>query len=312
MNTWHSYSTPYVSANVSNIASVQITSTAKGIVKSANTSVVRVKRLTFENTFKASSLLIGDVSGAEANVTGITEDLEVLYPIGLNADIEANVITANGQITSLQIVDSGIGYSNSDVLQYTSSDGARSGSVKVVIDGHGIGQGYYRSSKGFLSEDMYIHDGDYYQEYSYEILSKISVDRYADMFKKVMHTAGTKFFGSAQIVEEDSATVELSEIATGQEIQFNSQSAVSSVNETINTGTVNPFANGDLVRYTTATSNTVVQGLANNTNYYIVQTSGTNVKLSAAANATPINITANTTASGASTSGHFLTKTIEE
>jgi hypothetical protein len=312
-NTLHSYSNPYASANVSNIALYQITSTAKGIVKSANTSVVRVKRLTFENTFQEGSLLIGDVSGVSANVVGVAQDLDVLYPIGLNADIEANVITANGQVTSLQVIDSGIGYSNGDVLQYTSEDGLRAGSIKVVIDGHGIGKGYYRSTKGFLSEDMYVHDGDYYQEYSYEILSKISVDRYADMFKKVMHTAGTKFFGSAVIVEEDSATVELSEIATGQEVQFNSATDVSSVNETIDTDiTPNPFANGDIVRYTTAAANTVVQGLANNTNYYIVQTSGTTVKLASTANGTPINITANTTASGAATSGHYLTKTIEE
>ena len=312
-NTLHSYSNPYVSANVSNIALYQITSTAKGIVKSANTSVVRVKRLTFENTFKEGSLLIGDATGATANVTGIAEDLDVLYPIGLNAQIEANVITANGQITSLQIVDSGIGYSNGDILQYTSADGARSGSIKVVIDGHGIGKGYYKSSRGFLSEDMYIHDGDYYQEYSYEILSKISVDRYADMFKKVMHTAGTKFFGSAQIIEEDSVTVELSEISTGQEVQFNAATDVSSISETIDTDiTPNPFANGDVVRYYTATANTVLGGLANNTNYYIVQTSGTTVKLSTTANGTPINITSNTSASGASTSGHYLTKTIEE
>ena len=312
-NTLHSYSNPYASANIANIALFQITSTAKGIVKSANTSVVRVKRLTFENTFKEGSLLIGDVSGATANVVGVAEDLDVLYPIGLNASIEANVITANGQITSLQIVDSGIGYSNGDVLQYTSGDGLRSGSVKVVIDGHGIGQGYYKSSKGFLSEDMYIHDGDYYQEYSYEILSKISVDRYADMFKKVMHTAGTKFFGSALVVEEDSINVELSEIATGQEIQFNSATDVSTINETIDMDiTPNPFANGDVVKYTTATANTIVGGLANNTNYYVVQTSGSTIKLSTTANGTPINITSNTTASGAATSGHYLTKTIEE
>ena len=312
-NTLHSYSNPYVSANIQSITAVQIISTAKGIVKSANTSVVKVKRLTFENTFREGSTLLGDVSGVSANVVGVAEDLDVLYPIGLNADIEANVITANGQITSLQVVDSGIGYSNGDILQYTSADGARSGSLKIVIDGHGIGQGYYKSSRGFISEDMYIHDGDYYQEYSYEILSKISVDRYADMFKKVMHTAGTKFFGSALVVEEDSVTLELSEIATGQEIQFNSATDVSSVNETIDTDiTPNPFANGDIVKYTTATSNTVVQGLANNTNYYVVQTSGTVIKLATTTNGTPINITANTTASGASTSGHYLTKMIEE
>jgi hypothetical protein len=115
------------------------------------------------------------------------------------------------------------------------------------------------------------------------------------------------------VVEEDSATVELSAIATGQEVQFNSASDVSSVNETIDTDiSPNPFANGDLVRYTTSTSNTVVGGLANNTNYYIVQTAANTVKLSTTANGTPINITANTTSSGSSTSGHFLTKTIEE
>ncbi len=406
-NVIYSYSNPYVNANVSTITLYQITSTAKGIVKSANTSVVKLKRLTFENTFQKGSLLIGDSSGASANITAIVEDADIFYPIGLNAVIEANVISANGQITGLQIIDSGIGYSNGDVIQYTSSDGSRSGSIKAVIDGHGIGQGYYKSSKGFLSEDMYIHDGDYYQEYSYEILSKISVDRYADMFKRVMHTAGTKFFGSALIVEEDSLAVSLSSISTGQEVQFNSESGVNSINDTIDTnietkryvfdalnnvdqatefftltnlpsqnpitlangdlvqyssntgnfitnmsnnafyyvvfantsgvklstslggsvlnvtGTlasekhvllqyINPFANGDIVRYTTATSNTVVQGLANNQTYYVVATTPNTVKLATTVNGTAINITANTTDSGANTAGHYLTKTIEE
>lgn len=308
----NSYTNPYVTANIESFALYQITSTAKGIVKAANTSTVLVKRLTFENTFAPNTLLRGDLSGLTANVTAVAEDTGLLYPIGLNAVIEANVITANGQITALQVVDSGIGYSNGDVIQYTSEDGERSGTIKVVVDGHGIGKGYYRSSKGFISEDMYIHDGDYYQEYSYEILSKISVDRYADMFKKVMHTAGTKFFGSALIVEEASLPVTLSEISTGQEIQFRSDTEVNSTNETISTGTTNPFANGDIIRYTTDTGNTVVQGLSNNTLYYIVGTTGTTVKLSIALNGTAINITANGTASAPATSGHYLTKTIEE
>ena len=312
-NVLNSYSNPYVTGNVQSFALYQITSTAKGIVKSANTSVVRVKRLTFENTFVNGSILKGDFSGVSANVTSAVEDSDVIYPIGLNASIEANVITATGQITSLQVIDSGVGYSNGDIVQYTSEDGERSGSIKIVHDGNGIGKGYYKSSKGFLSEDMYIHDGDYYQEYSYEIFSKISVDRYADMFKKVMHTAGTKFFGSALIVEESSLPVSLSEISTAQEIQFNSDiTDVSSVNETIDTGTLNPFANGDLVRYYTDNGNTVVQGLSNNTNYYIVGTTASTVQLSTSATGSPINITANVTHSVPATSGHYLTKTVEE
>jgi hypothetical protein len=410
-NVLNSYTNPYVTANIESFVEYQALSTAKGLVKSANTTSVSVKRLTFENTFAANNLLRGDLSGLTANITAVAEDPKLIYPIGLNAVIEANVITANGQVTSFQVVDSGIGYSNGDVIQYTSEDGARSGTIKVVVDGHGIGKGYYRSSKGFISEDMYIHDGDYYQEYSYEILSKISVDRYADMFKKVMHTAGTKFFGSALIVEEDSLPVTLSAISTGQEIQFRSDTNVNNTNETIDTGTNNPFANGDLVRYTTDTGNsaltanyggfgisanvsgsdflgrppigrsnstyqysTVViddyvqylnagggdpvggltdgnyyyvvfanstgikvsatirgtpitvtgvtpagfhgfnrRALSNNALYFVVGTTSTTVKLSMFSNgASVINITANGTASAPDTTGHYLTKTIEE
>ena len=410
-NVLNSYTNPYVTANIESFALYQIVSTAKGVVKSANTTSVAVKRLTFENTFEPNRLLRGELSGFTANIIGVAEDASLLYPIGLNADIEANVITAAGQVTGLQVVDSGIGYSNGDVIQYTSSDGERSGTIKVVTDGHGIGKGYYRSSKGFISEDMYVHDGDFYQEYSYEILSKISVDRYADMFKKVMHTAGTKFFGSALVVEEDSLPVTLSEISTGQEIQFRSDTEVNGTNETISTGTTNPFANGDLVRYTTATGNTALtanyggfgfsantsgsdflgrpafgvsnssyqystvviddyveylnagggapvggltdgnfyyvvfanssgikvsatkrgtpitvtgvtpagvhvfnrRALSNNALYFIVGTTSNTVQLSTYSNgASVINITANGTASAPATSGHYLTKTIEE
>jgi len=261
---------------------------------------------------------------------------------------------------------------------------------------------------------MYIHDGNYYQEYSYEVLTKISVDRYSDMFKKVMHMAGTKFFGSALIVEEANVAGTISSIATSQQVQFNSATDVDSSAETIqldiqaksyefnalnnvnqesefftltnlpsynpvklqvgdlvqyisNTGNfigigdgmstmsnnafyyvafantsgvklsttlggsvlnvntaamvsekhvllqyINPFANSDLVLYTTATGNTVVTGLSNTKSYYVVNTTPNTVKLSLTLGGSPINITANTTSSGSATAGHYLTKTVEE
>jgi hypothetical protein len=86
-NILNSYTNPYVSANIESFALYQITSTAKGIVKSANTTSVSVKRLTFENTFAANTLLRGDLSGLSANVTAVVEDTSLLYPIGLNAVI---------------------------------------------------------------------------------------------------------------------------------------------------------------------------------------------------------------------------------
>jgi hypothetical protein len=400
---------------VSNSSLYSIGSTAKGIIKAgSNSTVLFVKRLSFENTFQPGAEIIGDISGTNADVLGISQDPDELYPIGLNAVIEANVSSSNGQVTSLDVFDSGFGYTNSEIIQFVSEDNLRAGSASIITDGAGRGKGYYRSSRGFLSEDMYIHDGDYYQEYSYEILSKISVDRYADMFKKVMHMAGTKFFGSALVIEEANVSMALSEIATSQQVKFNAATDVSSTFETIemdiqaknyefnalnnvnqetefftltnlpvynpvklvvgdlvqyisNTGNfigigdgvstmsnsafyyvvfantsgvklsttlggsvlnvntdalssekhsllqyINPFANGDLVLYTTDTGNTAVTGLTNSTSYYVVNTTPNTVKLSLTSNGSPINITANTTTSGSNTAGHYLTKTVEE
>jgi hypothetical protein len=55
-----------------------------------------------------------------------------------------------------------------------------------------------------------------------------------------------------------------------------------------------------------------IEKLANNQNYYVVNTTPNTVKLSLTANGSPINITANGSTSGDINAGHFLTKTIEE
>jgi hypothetical protein len=229
----YSYTVPTANGLVSNVAPFEIISTAKAIVKSSNSTQILAKRITFENTWQSGGTVIGEVTGAQADVISVSEDERVLYPIGLNADLVANVVTANGEVSSLQVIDSGFAYSNGEIVDFVSEDNLRAGSAKMILDGHGIGKGFYRSSKGFLSDDIYIHDGDYYQEYSYEILSKISVERYADMFKKVMHVAGTRFFGSALIVEEANIATTLSAISTGEQVQFNSAADVNTLDDTI-------------------------------------------------------------------------------
>jgi hypothetical protein len=206
----------YLTANVATSTLSTITQTSEGIVKSSNTTALVVKRIQFENNWASNTTITGEVSGATAVLDSIDIDMLSL-PVGLNANVEANVITAEGQVTSLKIIDSGFGYVNSEIVQFTSVDGLRAASAKVILGGVGKGAGYYKSSKGFLSDSVCLHDGDYYQEYSYEIFSKLSVDRYSDMFKKVMHTAGTKFFGSARVVEEDAVVVTLTESSVVQE-----------------------------------------------------------------------------------------------
>jgi hypothetical protein len=284
--------------------------------------------------------MIGEVSGAEADVIGVTEDITELYPIGLNADITANVVTSDGEVTALQVIDSGFAYSNGEIVDFVSEDNLRAGTAKMILDGHGIGIGYYRSSKGFLSDDIYVHDGDYYQEYSYEILSKISVDRYSDMFKKVMHMAGTKFFGSALIVEEANAALAMSSISTGQEVQFNSNDDVSTVNDTIQTDiedvsfkfkvmdvnndtdlislgtnpyyTTFPLNVHDYLQYTTSEAQTLGVGtsssLSNNEYYYVVFANTTGIKISETRGGDALNL--NTVAISNTLELHTVTKII--
>jgi hypothetical protein len=188
--------------------------TAKGIVKAgSNSTVLYIERIQFADTWDAGETITGQSSGATATIVATRPDEEVL-PIGLNAVVEANVVIADGTVTALEIVDSGLGYSNSEILQYYKG-GNDLGEAKVIIDGIGTGEGYFKSSRGFLSDNKYIHDSDYYQEYSYDIISKLPFDKYADVFKKVMHTAGTRVFGSVVVAEEDSVklTIAESEIA---------------------------------------------------------------------------------------------------
>lgn len=312
-NVLYSNTNAYVNASITAVTNVAATTTAKGIIKTgSNTSVLNVKRIQFENVFQTNTQIVGGTSGTTATITSISEDVSLFYPIGLNADIEANVVTADGTVESLQVIDSGFGYTNSESVSFVSDNGLRSGTARITIEGSGIGKGYYRSSKGFLSEDMYIHDGDYYQEYSYEILSKMSFEKYSDMYKKVMHVAGTKVFGSALVIEEAEANVEISQISTGQEISINADLDVNSSDDTIQldvrkdvryfnslsnidatadfiTLTNNPFADDDYVVYSSNTG-TFPSGMTNATPYYVVSSNATGVKLSTSVGGSAINI----------------------
>jgi sugar lactone lactonase YvrE len=261
-----------------------ITSTARGIVKAgSNTSVLKIKRINLENGFVAGQTISGQTTQSNATIVSVAEDFDTL-PIGFNASIQANVVTSNGTITTLTVVDSGVGYSlnGSDLVEYRSEDGLRAGEAKLIIDGIGTGSGYFKSSKGFLSTNKYIHDGDYYQEYSYEILTKIPFLKYSDMFKKVMHTAGTRFFGAVLLENTATASVDVVDDSisnsTVSTIQFNSNSSVSA-NAILFDNDPTIFADGNKVTYYTATSNSVISPLSNSSAYYVANSNTTAIRL---------------------------------
>ncbi len=181
-------------SNISSIATVTVATTARALVKSANSTVLKLKRINLENTFLLDNVIIGRTSGATANVVSIVEDANTV-PVGLNAYIEANVQTANNVVKKLSVADSGFGYLDQETVTLTKSGSVFSVTAIVELGQQGVGSGYYSTTRGFLSDDRKLQDNEYYQEYSYEVQTKVPFDKYFDVLKQITHVAGTKAFG---------------------------------------------------------------------------------------------------------------------
>ena len=60
--------------------------------------------------------------------------------------------------------------------------------------------GQYLDNKGFLSNNIKLHDSDRFQKFSYVVKSGQSLDSWKDSFKKLVHPAGFKFFAEILIL----------------------------------------------------------------------------------------------------------------
>jgi hypothetical protein len=151
----------------------------------------------FEDGYNVYSEQIGDVvgqlGGSRARV--VSQDDDPLSSImGVDAVVSSEVTTANGNVTDLTVIDSGFNYYTGETVTFNKGAGSSVGSAIVTEMKQGTGQGYHRTNDSLLSADKYLQDDDYYQEFSYEIRSGITLDRYSDMLKNILHVAGTKPF----------------------------------------------------------------------------------------------------------------------
>lgn len=208
---------------------------------------------------------------------------------GLNAEVSANVITANGSVKTLTVIDSGFGYDRFDIMSFQKEGDLNStiGIAKGIVEKQGTGEGFYQNTKGFLSHDKYIHDGDFYQDYSYELVSGVPFEKYSEMLKKVLHVAGTKMFPAVEIKSDIAISVTTSkniELRTS----FNPSTNVDIIENFISipngNSTVFVLANTQQVRYDVDPGNTVITGLVNGGYYYIAYANSSGFKLSTTAN----------------------------
>ena len=112
------------------------------------------------------------------------------------ADVFGIAGFGKGAANRLAVIDSGIGYQDGESLTlYSTKDSTKTISAIAVALEDGFGEGYFKSNRGFISSNKYIHDNNYYQEFSYEVQSGISFDKYSAILKEIWHPAGISKFG---------------------------------------------------------------------------------------------------------------------
>lgn len=163
----------------------------------------------FITEFTMGGVIEGFTAGANSTIVGIDEDDSVLG-IGLNAIVRDDVVTGNGVVSGLDILSSGFGFKNFENATFTSEDGMRIGTAKVNLIKQGATEGSYSDEASFLSSSKYLFDGDYYQEYSYDIKTSIPRDSYYDNYNATMHMSGTKMFSTYVLVSENDVALNVS------------------------------------------------------------------------------------------------------
>ena len=108
-----------------------------------------------------------------------------------------------GSVKRIQIENSGINYVESISALVINSNGTNS-NAEIVFSPSAITRypGYFKGNAGKISSTPKIYDGDFYQEFSYELKSSVSIDKYYSILKDLVHPSGTKMFGSILLEDE--------------------------------------------------------------------------------------------------------------
>ena len=132
-------------------------------------------------------------------LTNIRPDMTSL-PMGRNAIITGDASYLEGQIEKVDVGNTGYRYSDNERVTIRNSSDQDVATAIVRTLGPGKTEGKWSSSTSFLSDSTkYLHDNDYYQEYSYDISTVIDPEKYTQLIKDTVGVAGTKVFSSPLI-----------------------------------------------------------------------------------------------------------------
>lgn len=222
----------------------------RGIVKARTGDTIQVMPLSFEG-FTSSNSIYVEGSTDPIEVIEVERDYTI-SPIGLNAIIDGFVNSAVGKIRSVDVVSSGFGFVDSTVVNMknaTKLETAKSllesalntpGVSQLIIDQlqsdvdkwendnaaqgtgyaayQGTTQGSWLSKTSHLNSKMVIQDSDFYQDFSYQVISKLAPQQYSDTLKTIAHVSGTKLFHKFSVEDTINTKISMTDIITRENV----------------------------------------------------------------------------------------------
>lgn len=117
-----------------------------------------------------------------------------------NFEGRVSKVDLNGKVKGIEITKPGKTFTSSELpLSIISSSGSGfSGSIQAgVINEY---PSYFSGNKGMLSSTNRLQDNNYYQVYSYVLKAELSLNKYKEILKKLVHPAGMKMFGQVDLL----------------------------------------------------------------------------------------------------------------
>jgi len=134
---------------------------------------------------------------------------------GNNAIIDSQITSAEGSVSSVEVIDSGFGYFDNESVTLSNPDNTSIINGSTIVYGLGKGSGKWLNRKSFPSDITKIQDSFFYQNYSYEIIANRMLSSYETLVRNLVHPTGVALFGryrSSTYIVDDLDTVEQSSI----------------------------------------------------------------------------------------------------
>ncbi|GAG38828.1 unnamed protein product, partial [marine sediment metagenome] len=119
--------------------------------------------------------------------------------VGIGAIGVIDRVDGTGAVMRVAVRDPGTNYLIPPIADFSGSAEGVGAAATATLGPVYTADGFFGNNDGKLSSNKVLQDNYYYQDYSYVLKSEVTIDKWLDIIKKVIHPSGLKVFGEVTI-----------------------------------------------------------------------------------------------------------------